>query len=183
MKSKIILFMSMVMLAGVLQAVERFYIVKQIDMIGGMRYKIMKPEEYKVAAKEVQEEMRIFRAVVTECKKEWKADKERKGSFASSKIKARKISKSGATYPSMEKAEIKFDRMEESSTEKRIEDLKKHAKKFKGMNERSLTREEVKLNAVKDSLEMVSKKMEEKLGRSVPNFGFEFVIPNPNAKH
>ncbi len=176
------MFLSVVMLAGVLQAIERYYVVKQTDMIGGVGYKIMDDDEYKAAYKEIQEEMKIFRSVVADCKKEWSADKEKEGSFASSKIKARKITK-GSTYPKMEKAEKKLERMEEGVTEDRLEELDKYAKKFRHTDERTLAREGVKLTAFKDSFEMVTKKMEEQLGRKVPNFGFDLVVPNPDAKH
>lgn len=183
MKLKEILFFSMVMLAGSVQAIERYYVVKLTDMIGSVEYKVMNDEEYKIANKEVMDEMKIFSAVVTECKKEWKSDDGNDGDFTSSKIKARKISKGGSTYPTMEKAEAKLDRLMEGVTEDRLEELDKHSKKFKHMDDKTRAREEVKLNAFKSSFEMVSKKMQEKLGRPVPNFGFDLVVPNPDAKH
>lgn len=183
MKLKEILFFSMVMLAGSLQAIERYYVVKVTDMIGSVEYKVMNDEEYNTANKEVQDEIKIFTAVVTDCKKEWKEDPAKEGDFAASKIKARKIIKGGATFPTKEKAEAKLDRLMEGVTEDRLAELDKNAKMFKGMDDKMRAREEVKLNAFKQSFEMVSKKMEEKLGRKVPDFGFDLVVPNPDAKH
>ncbi len=183
MKLKIGLFLSMVMLTGALQAAEMFYIVKLTDMIGGVGYKVMSADEYKTAFQEVQDEMKIFNAVMAECKKEWSADTKKEEPFPSSKIKARKISKSGSTYPSMEKAAVKLERLEEGATEAMLEELDKHSKSFKNMDDRTRAKETAKLNAFKEGFEMVSKKMGEKLGRQIPDFGFSLIAPEPKAKH
>jgi len=182
-KSKVRLFLSMVLLTGVVQAAEMFFIVKLTDMIGGVGYKVMNADEYRTAFQEIQDEMKIFNAVMAECKKEWSADTAKEEPFPSSKIKARKISKSGSTYTSMEKAAVKLERLEEGATEAMLEELDKHAKSFKNMDDRTRARETAKLNAFKEGFEMVSKKMGEKLGRPVPDFGFPLIAPVPKAKH
>lgn len=182
MKFKTLLFLSLVMMAGLLKA-ETVYIAKTTDMLGNIGYKIVNREEYSAATKEVAEERKIFTKVVADCKKEWKADKERNGSFQSSKIKLRKISKSGAMYSKMEKAEAKLSKLEDSATEKHMEELDEHSRKWKRMDERTMEKEKAKLVAFKQSFEMVSKKMEEKLGRPVPSFGFDLIAPDPKAGH
>ena len=182
MKFKTLLFLSVVMMTGFLKA-ETVYIAKTTDMLGNIGYKIMNREEYSAATKEVAEERKIFTKVVAECKKEWNADKERKGSFQSSKIKLRKISKSGAMYSKMEKAETKLSKLEDSATEKHMEKLDEHSKKWKHMDERTMEKERGKLASWKQSFEIVSKKMEEKLGRPVPHFGFDLIAPDPKAGH
>ncbi|MDD2598447.1 MAG: hypothetical protein PHO37_04375 [Kiritimatiellae bacterium] len=182
MKLRVMVFLSMVMLTAVLQGAEQFFIVKLTDMIGGVGYKVMSADEYKKAFQEVQEEMRVFPAVLADCKKEWSADKERTEAFPSSKIKVRKIAKGGATYPSVEKATLKLERLEDGLTADRLAVLDKHAKSFKNMDERTHAREAAKLTAFKDGFELVAKKMEEKLGRPVENFGFDLIIPEPKAK-
>ena len=182
MKLKEILFFSMVMLAGSLQAIEKYYVVKVTDMMGSVEYKVMNDEEYNAINKEVQDETKIFTSVITDCKKEWKEDASKEGDFAFSKIKVRKLSKGGSAYPTTEKAEAKLDRLMEGVTEDRLDELDKNAKMFKNMDDKMRAREEIKLNAVKQSFEMVSKKMEEKLGRKVPGFGFDLVVPTPKVK-
>ncbi len=178
MKFKTLLFLSLVMTAGFLQA-ETLYIAKITDMLGNVGYKIMNREEYSAATKEVAEERKIFTKVVAECKKEWKADEERKVSFQSSKVKLRKISKGGAMYSKMEKAEAKLSKLEDSVTEKHMEKLDEHSKKWKRMDERTMEKEKGKLGAWKQSFEMTTKKMEAKLGRPVPHFGFDLIAPEP----
>ena len=182
MKLKTLLFLSVVMMAGFLKA-ETVYIAKITDMLGNVGYKIMNREEYSAASKEVAEERKIFTKVMADCKKEWQADKERKGSFQSSKIKLRKITKSGSMYSKMEKAEAKLAKLEDSATEKKMEKLDEHSRKWKRMDEKTMEKEKEKLNAYKQSFEMVSKKMEEILGRPVPTYGFDLIAPDPKAGH
>ena len=172
-KSKVIFFLGMVMLAGVLQAAEMFYIVKLTDMSGSSVYKVMNDEEYKAAYKEVQDEMKIFNSVMAQCKKEWSADKTKESSFPSSKIKARKIAKSGATYPLKEKAEAKLERLDEGLTEDLKAEEEKNTKKVKAMDDRSRAREEERINTLSAALEMVSAKMGEQLSRPVPKPGVD----------
>lgn len=178
MKFKTLLFLSLVMAAGAINA-ETLYMAKITDMIGNVGYKIMTREEYSAASKEIMEEKKIFSKVVAECKAEWKADPDRKGYFQSSKVKARKISKSGATYTSMEKAEAKLDRLEEGVTDKHLKKLDDNAKRFKKMDDHNREREAAKINGWRETFEMVSKKMSEKLGREVPDFGFDLIVPEP----
>lgn len=180
MKFKTLLFCSVVMMAGFLKA-ETVYIAKITDMLGNVGYQIMNREEYSAATKEVAEERKIFTRVMADCKKEWKADAERKGSFQSSKIKARKISKGGTMYSKTEKAEAKLSKLEDSATEKKLKKLDEHSRKWKRMDERTMKREKVKLEAYKQTFEMVSKKMEEKLGRPVPSYGFDLIAPDEKA--
>ncbi len=180
MRFKSLFFLNVVMLAGFLNA-QSVSIAKITDIIGNVGYKIMTSAEYSAASKEIMDESKIFLAVMTECKKEWNVDKDRKGSFQTSKIKQRKITKGGAIYASTEKAEAKLAKLEESTTAKRMAELDQHASKWKRMDERTMEKEKEKLEAFKQSFEVVSKKMEEKLGRPVPNFGFDLIAPEPRA--
>lgn len=179
MRSKVMVFLSMVMLTAVLQGAEQFFIVKLTDMIGGMGYKIMSADEYKTAFQEIQEETKVFTEVLTECKKEWSANKERTEEFPANKFKVRKIAKSGATYPSEEKAAQKMERLEDRVTADHLAMLDKNAKSFKNLDERAHAREAGKLKAYKEGFELLSKKMAEKLGRPVENFGFDLLVPEP----
>lgn len=183
MRSKLMGFLSLVMLTGAVHAAEQFFIVKLTDMIGGVGYKVMGPDEYKKVFQEVQDETRVFPAVLADCKKEWAADKERTEPFPSSKFKVRKIAKGGTPYPTVEKATLKLERLEDGVTAERLELLDKNAKSFKNMDERMFARESAKLKAFKEGFELMSKKMEEKLGRPVEDFGFDLVVPEPKAKH
>ncbi|MFA7172617.1 MAG: hypothetical protein WC340_04255 [Kiritimatiellia bacterium] len=183
MRSRLMIFLSMVMLTVVLQGAEQFYVVKLTDMIGGVGYRVMSADEYKKAFQEVQAEMQIFTEMLAECKKEWSADKERTEDFPANKFKVRKIAKGGATYPTEEKAAKKLERLEERVTTDRLAMLDKNAKSFKNMNERTHAREAAKLKAFKEGFELISKKMAEKLGRPVEDFGFDLIVPEPKIGH
>jgi hypothetical protein len=121
--------------------------------------------------------------VIADCRKEWKEDEKRKGAFQAAKVKPRKISAAGTPYRDKAKAQERLDKLEESVSEKRLEEIEEHAKKWKKLPEKDRESEAEKLTAWRESFELASKKMQEALGREVPNYGFDLVAPDPNKKH
>jgi len=183
MRKKICFLLTSLMLTAFAHGSETYVIAKVTDILGNIKYELLTRDEYAELNKQIIEENKIFSKVIAECRVEWKSDAERKGVFQASKVKARKIATSGAPYRDKEKAMEKLAKLEENVTEKRLEELDEHRRKWARVKEEDRAKEEEKLNIWRESFEMVSKKMQEALGREIPNYGFDLIAPNPNAKH
>ncbi len=183
MKLKVSVFLGSLFLAGFAAGAESYVIAKVTDMLGNVGYELMTRDEYAAAGKAVMEETKVFPKVIADCRKDWKEDEKRKGAFQAAKVKVRKISAVGTPYREKAKAQEKLDKLQEGVTEKRLAEIKEHSQKWRKMQERERAGEEEKLNAWRESFEMASKKMQEALGREIPNYGFDLIAPDPSKKH
>lgn len=152
---------------------ESVSIVQITDMRGQSEFKVMNREEIAAVSKEIKDETAIFTAIVTECKKEWDANKENKVAFQGNRVKPRSAKKLGADFTDREKAEKKCEQFADRASEKQSEEMDKQSKKAKQSKDADVAKEEARVKAFDDAFSMISKKMGDKLGRPVQSIGFE----------
>lgn len=171
MSKMICLALALLGLAGAAQA-EKVNVVQITDMRGQVGFEVMNREEFNALTQAIKEETAVFAASVAECKKEWESDKENKLPFQGGRIKPRSAKKSPMEFADREKADKKKAQLEERMNDKLIEEMDKESKKQKAMKDEDIAKADAKTRAFEDAYTMISKRMGDKLKRSVPAVGF-----------
>jgi hypothetical protein len=161
----------------VLAQSQHVSIVQTTDMFGVAEYSIMGKEEYDKLLKEIKEEVAVFPAAVAEAKKEWAADKEKKGAFPTSKVKARSVKKSPQDFTDESKAQLKKEKLEDREAEKTTKLAEEEENKLKRMKDgpqkdKYVEETQRQKETTETAIRMVMKVMGDKLGRPVPSNGF-----------
>lgn len=170
MTNKTWLVAALLVVSGFARA-ESVSIVQITDMQGQVGYEVMNREDFTKLLKEVKEEAAAYGPAAAEAKKEWEANKENKLPFQGNRVKPRSAKKMGADFTDREKADKKRSLIEDRESTKQIEEFAAKEKKLKGAKEEDLAKEEAKAKAFADAVSMISKKMADKLGRPIPDFG------------
>ena len=171
MKTTVFAMMALVGLMGSVRA-ETVSVVQITDMRGQSEFQVMNREELANLTKEIKEETAVFPAVLADCKKEWEANKDNTLPFQGNRIKVRSAKK-GVDFMDRAKADKKRSQLEDRASTKQSEEVQKEEKKAKQSKakDEEIAKEEARTRAFEEAVEMVSKKMGDKLGRPVPSFG------------
>ncbi|MEI7901887.1 MAG: hypothetical protein WCK89_16665 [bacterium] len=154
---------------------EMFSVVQITDMRERPGFEVMSREEYTALLKAIKEEAAVFTFAVTESRKEWDANKENKIPFQGSRVKPRSAKKVSPDFNDREKASKKKAQLEERVSSKQIADAGKDSKKAKPAKSKAdggVSKEDARAAAFNEAYSMISRKMADKLGRSVPSNGF-----------
>ena len=170
MTNKTWLVAALLVVSGFARA-ESVSIVQITDMQGQTGYEVMNREDFTKLLKEIKEEAAAYGPAAAEAKKEWEANKDNKLPFQGNRVKPRSAKKMGADFTDREKADKKRSLIEDRESTKQIEEIAAKEKKLKGAKEEDLAKEEAKAKAFADAVSMISKKMADKLGRPIPDFG------------
>lgn len=176
MTNKTWLVAALLVVSGFARA-ESVSIVQITDMQGQVGYEVMGREDFAKLMKELKEEAAAYGPAAAEAKKEWEANKDNKLPFQGNRVKPRSAKKMGADFTDREKADKKRSQIEDRESSKQIEEIAAKEKKLKGAKpkEEDVAKEEAKTKAFADAVSMISKKMAEKLGRPIPDFGLPMV--------
>ena len=152
---------------------ESVSIIQITDMQGQVGYEVLNREDAAKLLKEIKDEAAAYGPAAAEAKKEWDANKDNKLPFQGNRVKPRSAKKMGADFADREKADKKRAQIEDRESTKQIEEIAAKEKKLKGAKpkEEDLAKEEAKAKAFADAVSMISKKMADKLGRPIPDFG------------
>jgi len=160
-------------------------LVEITDMSGGKAYEIMDNDAFKELQTQIAEEQKLFAQGVNEAKKLWAENKEVKGTFPASIVKARKFRI--VHQGNEEMLNKKKEKLDERLEDAKAKDAEKDEKKLK-----AIRNEEAKAKAMEAmendkkkkglAVSLVSKWMAEKLGRAIPSYSQDFMaFGNPLA--
>ncbi|MBQ7190760.1 MAG: hypothetical protein IJR99_15225 [Kiritimatiellae bacterium] len=160
-------------------------LIEITDMSGGKAYEIMDNDAFNELRTQIAEEQKLFNQGVNEAKKLWAENKEVKGNFPASIVKARQFRI--VTQGNEEMLNKRKEKLEERLEDAKAKEAEKEEKKLS-----SIRNEEQKAKAMEKlendrkkkglAVSLVSKWMAEKLGRTIPSYSQDFMaFGNPLA--
>jgi hypothetical protein len=103
---------------------EMQYLVEIEDRAGEATYELVTPAELKTIENQIKEESKVYRKALSAAQKEWKENAELRGTFPSSAVSMRKVTRKG-TFTDPEKAAKKLTSYEDRYFEKQSRDAER----------------------------------------------------------